>query len=56
MNQLGKEGMEILLHLNNINCDKGFKLSQAWNPTINLLQTSHTDSFNNIRHGGQKEE
>jgi hypothetical protein len=30
-------------------------LSQAWNPTINILKTSDTDSFNNIRQVSHKE-
>jgi hypothetical protein len=37
--------------LNSINQEEGFKLCQAWNTAINILQTSDTDSFNNIRLG-----
>jgi hypothetical protein len=34
--------------MNNINKECGFKISQAWNPTIRFLQLSDTDMFNNI--------
>jgi hypothetical protein len=49
MDQLVKEAIEIRLHLNNINRVEGFKLSQAWNPAIKILQAIDTDSFNNIK-------
>jgi hypothetical protein len=55
VDQLVKEGIEIWLYSNNINQERGFKLSQAWNLTINILQSIDTDSFN-IRLGSQKEE
>jgi hypothetical protein len=37
-----KEATEIQLHQNNIIREEGFKLSQAWNPAVNILQTSDT--------------
>jgi hypothetical protein len=46
--QLVKEAIEIQLHSNNINTEEGFKLSQAWNPPINILKTNDADSFNYI--------
>jgi hypothetical protein len=60
--------LEIQLHLNNINGEKCFKLSQARNPIIRILQTFNKEKSNNIRgdrptdrfqseqHGGQKSE
>jgi hypothetical protein len=39
MDQLMKGSIQIQLHLNNINREEGFKLSQAWNLTNKILQT-----------------
>jgi hypothetical protein len=33
-----KAWREICLHSNNINQEEGFKLSQAWNPAINIYK------------------
>lgn len=48
MNGLVKEAMQTQQHLNNTNEKEGFKLSQAQNPTTEILQTNDTDSTNNI--------
>jgi hypothetical protein len=40
MDRLITEAIEIRLHLNNINREEGFNLSQAWNPAIEILQTN----------------
>jgi hypothetical protein len=40
MDRLIKEAIEIRLHPNNINTEKGFKLNQEWNPAIKIPQTN----------------
>jgi hypothetical protein len=40
MDRLIKEAIEIRLHPNSIDREEGFKLTQAWNPAIKILQTN----------------
>ena len=35
--QIIHEALEIEKHLNNFNCEDGYKLSQSWTPLIHLL-------------------
>jgi hypothetical protein len=51
IDQLVKEAIEIRLNLNNINREEGFKLSQAWNLAIKILQSNDPDSTNNTTRG-----
>jgi hypothetical protein len=50
MDLIVKEATEIILHLNNINREEGFKLSESWNPSSRLLgHTNTTDQENLIK-------
>lgn len=40
--RLVKEALEIKLHPNNMNREKGFKLRKPWNPSTRLLKHSNT--------------
>jgi hypothetical protein len=38
MDRIVKEAIEIRLHPNNFNRDRGFTLSRAWQPVTNMLK------------------
>jgi hypothetical protein len=52
MDRLVKEPITIKLHPDSINREKGLKISQAWNPSSNLLRHPH---HIHTHHGNPKE-